>query len=186
VAWCRAGLALAGLFTLLAGCGSRTPAPQIISPAAPGGFHVARYPAAGFRLALPRDWTAVPVRPPLVALLTSGPAVISVWRYREAGEVPRTPLALHQAEQRLLAAARSRDLSLQVLRAATAPVAGLPAVELETVQMIGHLRRRVRSIHVYRPGEEVVLEEYAPPAGFGSLDRSVFSAVRRSLLPLRR
>jgi hypothetical protein len=36
-------------------------------------------------------------------------------------------------------------------------------------------------MHVYLPGAEVVLEEYAPPALFHRIDHAVFSPVKRSL-----
>jgi hypothetical protein len=46
---------------------------------------------------------------------------------------------------------------------------------------VGGQLRRVRSLLVYLAGAEVVLEEYAPPAAFHSVDHLVFSPVRRSL-----
>jgi hypothetical protein len=39
----------------------------------------------------------------------------------------------------------------------------------------------VRSVHVYGPTSEVVLDAYAPPASFHPLDHAVFSPVKRSL-----
>jgi hypothetical protein len=179
-----ASLAAVGVLLLPAGCGSRTPAPQLLRPAAPGGFQANRYPEAGFGLATPRNWTVVPAQLPLVALVTSGPAVISLWRYPVAGAQPSTPAELHQALGRLIAAARSRNHTLRVLSSSTAAVGGLPATQLETVQRIGSEFRQVHSTHVYGRGQELVLEEYAPVKLFSALDRSVFSTVRRSLEPL--
>jgi hypothetical protein len=179
-----AGLAAAGMVVLLAGCGSRTPAPQLLRPAASGGLKVNRYPQAGFRLGVPRTWTPVRVRLPLVALITSGPAVISLWRYPRSGAQPGTPAQLREALGRLIAAARSRGHTLRVLGSSTVTVAGLPAAQLETVQRIGSAIRQVQSTHVYGRGEELVLEEYAPVGLFSNLDRSVFAPVRRSLTPL--
>jgi hypothetical protein len=180
------GLVLGGMLTVLAGCGSRTPAPQVVRPAAPGGFQTIRYSEAGFTMARPRNWTTVSSRPPLVALITSGPAVISLWRYPAAHPEPRTSTQLHQAALRLIATARARSRSLRVLSSATTFVNGYPAVELETNQVIGGAMRRVQSTHLYGRGGEVVLEEYAPLSLFGSLERSVFSVVRRSLSALGR
>lgn len=171
---------------LLAGCGSRTPVPQLLRPAASGGFQVNQFHHAGFRLALPRNWTVVTVHLPLVALVTSGPAVISLWLYPRAAAPPGTPAELHQALGRLIASARVRDPSLRVLGSSTTALAGLPAAQIETVQRIGRAIRQVHSTHVYRRGEELVLEEYAPVRFFSTLDRSVFSVVRRSLAPLQR
>jgi hypothetical protein len=145
-----------------------------------------RYPEAGVQLTTPRNWMSAGGHPPLVALITSGPAVISLWRYPQSRPGPQTAAALRRAEHRLIAAARSRDRSLRVLDAALTTVDGEPAVEVETVQRIGASTRRVQSTHVYRPGEEVVLEEYAPLSLFDFLERSVFSVVRRSLTALGR
>jgi hypothetical protein len=39
----------------------------------------------------------------------------------------------------------------------------------------------VRSTHVYVPGAEYVLDEYAPPAMFHAVDHAVFSPIKRSL-----
>jgi hypothetical protein len=181
-----ASLAATGLVVLLAGCGSRTPAPQLLRPAAPGGFQLNSYGEAGVRLAVPRHWTTVTVHLPLVALIASGPAVISLWRYPRTGAQPSTPAQLQQALRRLIAAARSRDPTLRVLGSSTTAVGGLPAAEVETVQRIGTAVRQVHSTHVYGPGEEVVLEEYSPVGLFPRLDRTVFSSVRSSLAPLKR
>jgi hypothetical protein len=181
-----AGLAAAAVVVLLAGCGSLTPAPQLLTPSGAGGLQVNRYPVAGFKLGMPRNWTPVSVRPPLVALVTSGSAVISLWRYPRSGAPPGTPAQLHGALGRLIAAARSRDHTLRVVGSSTATVAGLPAAQLETVQQIGRAIRQVQSTHVYGRGEELVLEEIAPVGLFSSLDRSVFAPVRRSLTPLAR
>jgi hypothetical protein len=176
----------AGLIGLLAGCGSRTPAPQVIRPAAPGGFQVKRYSKLGVSLALPRDWTQVAAYPPLVDVRVSDRAVIALWRYPSGTTVSDTPSGLRQADRRLLAAARRRDHALRLVSASTASVAGYPAIELRTIERVGHELREADSTHLFAPGQEFVLEEYSPPSQFAGLERSVFSAVRRSLTPLRR
>jgi hypothetical protein len=170
---------------LLAGCGSRTPTPQLLRPAAPGGFQLMHYSRAGFRLAVPRNWTIAPVHPPLVALITSNRAVIALWRYPHV-RPPQTPGALQQLGRRLIAQARSRDRTLRVLSSGTARVDGYPALELQTEERIGAQLRRVSSTHIFGRGVEMVLEEYAPMSLFGSLDRAVFSPVRHSLTALSR
>ena len=178
---------MAGVLALLSGCGSMTPAPRVLTPAAPGGFQVNRYSEAGLRLAMPRDWTVVTVHLPLVALVTSGPAVISLWRYPEpAAAAGGANRQLHQALHRLILAAQARNGTLRLVGSSTGSVAGLPAVQLQTVQRIGQALREVHSTHLYVPGRELVLEEYAPVSMFAALDRSVFSPVRRSVIALGR
>jgi hypothetical protein len=171
------------LLALLAGCGSRTPTPQLLKPAAPGGFALTRYPRAGFKLAVPRNWTTAPVHPPLVALITSDGAVIALWRYPHV-RPPQTADQLQELSRRLIAQARGRDRTLRVFQSSTVQVDGYPAVELQTEQRIGAQLRRVSSTHLFGRGVEMVLEEYAPQSLFGALDRTVFSPVRRSLAAL--
>ncbi len=136
-------------------------------------------------MAVPENWNTVAVYPPLVAVRISDQAVIALWRYPVRTQPPHTTAQLSQAGRRLVAAARGRDHTLRVLNSSTGSVAGYPAIELRTVQRIDRQVREVSSTHLFGPGEEVVLEEYSPVSLFAGLDRSVFSAVRRSLTALR-
>jgi hypothetical protein len=149
----------------------------------PGGFRAVSYADAGASLRAPRHWAAAAARAPLIATLSSGRAVIALWRYpaRPAGAPPSGFAALTQAMRSLLGAARARDPGLRVLRSGLTSVDGAGAVELDVLERINGRLRRVRSEHIYLPGGEIVLEEYAPPALFPSVDHTVFSPVRRSL-----
>lgn len=182
-AW--SGLLILGL--LLAGCGSRPRAvPQLSGPAAPQGFHLTTYNAAGLRLAEPRSWTTTSENPPLVTVISSGGAVISLWRYHRPGTLPASKGQLHQAYRRLIAAARRRQPKLHVQAAGLQAVDGHPAVVLDATDPIHSTQERVRSVHVFTPAGEVVLEEYAPPSVFQRVDRQVFEHVWRSLAILGR
>jgi hypothetical protein len=55
------------------------------------------------------------------------------------------------------------------------------AVELDAIEQIAGQLRRVRSVHVFVNGAEIVLEEYAPTGLFHSVDHEVFSPLRQSL-----
>lgn len=153
----------------------------MIRPAAPGGLQVRQYTKLGVSLALPEDWTEVAAYRPLVTVRISARAVIALWRYPSGTPVPDTPSRLRQADRRLLAAARHLDPTLRLVSSSTATVAGYPAIELRTVERIGDRVREADSTHLFAPGEQLVLEEYSSPSLFAGLDRSVFSAVRRSL-----
>lgn len=167
---------------LLSGCGnSRTAVPDLAKPAPPTGFEELVYPRAGVRLEAPRNWLVSAERSPLVMVTSSGPAVIDLWRYRRAAPPPVTATELTAARRALLAAARAQDRSLELVRSAVVTVSGRGAIELDTLQTMDGQRRRVRSMHLYVPGGELVLEEYAPPALFHAVDHLVFSPVRRSL-----
>jgi hypothetical protein len=170
-------------FALLSGCGnSRTPAPQIAGPAQPVGFRVVNLPAAGVRISLPRNWSLLATHPPLQLVLdTSGDAVIALWRYPLTGPAPQGAHQLQLARMRLIASSRARDKSLRLINSAVIRLAGAPAITLEVDEHIGSRVRRVLSTHVFQGSEELVLEEYAPAQGFGTVERTVFSPVLRSL-----
>lgn len=174
--------AAAGLLAAaaLAGCGdSRTGVPNFAHVANPAPFREISDSAGGVRLWVPSDWSVLKLRPPLLDVITSGPAVIALWRY--ARPPSSLPVALPLARQEMLRSARRRDPGLSLIRSAFIKVDGYDAVVLDTLERIGQSLRQDRSIHVYSPGAEVVLEEYAPPDLFHSVDHTVFSPVRRSL-----
>jgi hypothetical protein len=161
------------------GCGDRrTPVPSLFQPVAPDGF----YPRAddGVQLEAPRDWSLLRDQGPLVLTISSGEAVIALWRYPAGSGTPLRD-GLGGARDALIAAARRRDPGLELIRSSLLTIDGDGAVELDAIEQIDGQIRRVRSMHVYAPGGEVVLEEYAPPGLFHAVDHSVFSPVRRSL-----
>jgi hypothetical protein len=177
----RAAPILAAL-VLLAGCGnSRTPAPNLLLPATPDGFHALGYPKAGVALLAPRNWAVLSPKAPLVTVFSSGPAVVALWRFASSSPSPTGRPALEQALTALLAAARHRDPGLRLIRSGILTIDHHSAVELDAFEQIAGSPRRVRSVHVYVPGAELVLEEYAPAAMFHAVDHAVFSPVRRSL-----
>jgi hypothetical protein len=167
---------------LAAGCGdSRAPVPSLTQPASPGGFRTLRFQAAGVSFSSPRSWSSVPQRAPLVTVVTSGSAVISLWRYARPTAPPSSGALLTAARATLFGAIRSRQQAVRVLGSRLTRVGGAPAIEFEAVERIGDGTRQVLSTHVFAPRSEVVLEEYAPPALFTRLRRGVFVRVRNSL-----
>jgi hypothetical protein len=76
---------------------------------------------------------------------------------------------------------RARASGTRLIRVRTPRLAGLPAIVLDATERIGGRTRRVRSIHLFAPQLELVVEEYAPPGIFHSVDRAVFSPLKRSL-----
>ena len=167
---------------LAAGCGdSRAPVPNLTHPAPPGGFRTLRFPSAGVSFSSPRSWPSVPQRSPLVTVIASGSAVISLWRYARPAAAPSSGSLLAAARATLVGAIRSRQPTARVLRSRLTRIGGAPAIEFEAVERVGGGTRQVLSTHVFAPRSEVVLEEYAPPALFTSLRHTVFARVRRSL-----
>jgi hypothetical protein len=70
---------------------------------------------------------------------------------------------------------------LRVVSSTVTTVSRSPAIVLDAIESIAGHPRRVRSLHVFRPAAELVIDEYAPPAMFGAVDRQVFSQLARSL-----
>jgi hypothetical protein len=179
-------VAVAGAIAL-AGCGNaRTPVPSSAVPAMPTGFHRIPFIKHGIALQVPRNWALAGGRAPLVATITSGNAEIALWRFNRT-----TPAGAGSGSGRatlvrkLVGESRTRDPSLRVIHTVRTVIQGTPAIELDALERIGGQLRRVRSIHMFVPHAELVLEEYAPPALFHDVNRAVFSPVRRSLGPIQ-
>jgi hypothetical protein len=178
----RTAVLLAFPVALLAGCGNtRTRPPDISHAAVPHGTHNVAFAASGVRFRAPSDWATLGGQAPLVATVASGPALAALWRYPRSEPLPVTNTALSKARLRLLEAARARDSGLQVIRSKLITLDGAPAIELDAVERISGHARRVRSLHVFAFGAELVLDEYAPPNVFHAVDHDVFSPLKRSL-----
>src|SRR5437588_6990613 len=118
----------------------------------------------------------------MVTVVTSGAAVVAVWRFQRQEPLPSLPDALARARKQLIRAARARDASLQLIRSKLVTVARARAIEVDAIERIRGQVRRVRSTHVFAFGAELVLEEYAPVDLFHAVDHAVFSPLKRSLL----
>jgi hypothetical protein len=165
------------------GCGeSRAPLPNANLPASPKSlraFAHLSFPTIGVSFYAPREWARL--YRSQVVLIASGSAVISFRRY--APSVPAS--ALGQARGRLIAAAHERDPTLQLIRSKVTRIAGVNAIVLDATETIGGARRRVRSLHLFTRGAEIVIEEYAPLALFRVVDHYVFSPLDHTLKLLR-
>jgi hypothetical protein len=168
---------------VLAGCGnSRTPVPRLERPGSTSGVQTLRYPAAGVILRAPRDWSAVAGQLPLVVSITSGTAVVALWRFPRNVGPPSGAAALRRARTLLIREARARDPGMALIRSTITTLDGAPAIELDAFEQIAGHQRRVRSAHVFERRAEIVLDEYAPPQMFHSVDHTVFSPLKRSLM----
>jgi len=180
----RAGLlvlAIGAAMTLL-GCGdARVAAPDITTPRPPDGTHPTTYPAAGVSLQVPNSWRAEQGTSPLVASIASGTATVAIWRYPRTEPLPKKAKTLGAAKDALVGAARKRDRTLRISRAAVVRFHGRPALRLVGTETVGTQPRMVRSTHIFTDHSEVVVEALAPPDAFAGLQRSVFAPLLRSL-----
>jgi hypothetical protein len=176
-------IALVALLALsVAGCGfERTKAPDLEKAAAPSGFQPLAFPAAGLALRSPANWHVARGPAPLVTAIDSGRATIAVWRYPRAEPLPDSPAAVEKRVPALLAQVRKRDPSVTLEQPRVGRYAGAPGVMLTGEQSIFGHRERVRSVHLFSDGAEVVIDAYAPPDQFLRVDQQVFMPVLGSL-----
>jgi hypothetical protein len=179
----RFGALVAALCLGLAGCGnSRTPAPSLTRPATAGPLRLLSYPAAGVSFTAPRSWMLIPEPAPVVTVLASGGAVVSVWRYPLSGRAPAGTQQLEAARRSLIAATRARDRNIIVLGSRLLKIDGSPAIELSSIEQVDGQPRRSRATHVFAARSEIVVDEYAPVGAFGAVDAAVFAPLDHSLV----
>jgi len=166
----------------IAGCGdSRGKPPDLSTPATPDGFTHTAFPAAGLRFSVPRDWRTIAGTSPQVVILQSGLATVAVWRYRRDGRLPHSRAALKGALRSLVAITAVRDPTFRRLGAAVVDVAHHAAIQVRGLETIDGLPREVRSTHLFVNRSEVVVDAFAPPGMFASVDAHVFHPLLRSL-----
>src|SRR5690242_7588703 len=95
---------LGALCLVAAGCGnSRTPVPSATIPASPHAFHTVRYDHAGaVSLSVPRNWSATHLKAPLLGTVSSGSAMIALWRYHRTATLPSDHSSLAAALKALV------------------------------------------------------------------------------------
>lgn len=165
---------------LLAGCGNeRTPAPDVVTPAAPRGSKQVLTDGARFKA--PFNWSELGRVGRRTGGIQSNTATMAVWLYRRAEPLPEGRAALEEAKDLLVERVRRRDPSFELRSAEVVRRAGAPGVELVGRQTIGGLPFVVRSVHLFERGAEVVLDAYARPQDFERVDATVFRPALDSL-----
>ena len=172
----------AALAVSVAACGNeRQDAPRVPQASSPSGKRTERLVRYGVTFTRPGNWSLSEGRPPQLASVSSGRAIVTLWRYHRVERLPRSDGDLVRARKALVAAARGRDRSLRVVSARGLRLDGVPAVEVLANEKIGLVRRKVRSTHLYAHGAELVVDAYAPAGEFARLDREAFVPLLRSL-----
>jgi hypothetical protein len=172
----------AALAVLAAGCGNdRQPPPDVRTPGPPLGKVPAAYPHAGIGFYAPAGWSTDSGQPPLVATISTGEAVVSIFRYPRTEPLPSSPAALDAAAANLAAAAHARDATFTELKRGRVRVDGKPGVQLRATETIEGHPRTVRSTHVYAEGAEIVVDAFAPAKDFKRVDAQVFRPLLRTM-----
>ncbi|MBA2342696.1 MAG: hypothetical protein H0V85_04445 [Thermoleophilaceae bacterium] len=177
--------ALAGMLAFAAasvlGCGSeRAELPDITKPATPKQTRKAKFPNRGMTLKAPVSWRLERRRAPTVFRLSSGVAQVAAFAYRRKEPLPEGKQQLKEAETRLIAQTRKRNLLYTHLRSRMLEVDGNPAIELIGIQRIARARLRTRSVHVFTGKAEYVFEALAPRQYFALTSRKVLTPMLRS------
>ena len=168
---------------VLAGCGNdRTAPPDIGGIPAPKAFRDARFAQAGVFFRAPTNWRLIPGNEPQeIATVAIGDAQIAVWRYPRTEPLPETVDQLGAARDALVAQVKRRDATFELTSSRLVLKPGLRAVELLGLGTNQGRKRRVRSLHAYGDGAEVIVDAFAPPKVFARVDRQTFGPVARSL-----
>lgn len=163
-------------------CGNeRTPVPEIGSPGQRLGDNPLDDPRGGYKLIAPAGWTVAAGAPPLVSTISSGPVIVSIFRYPRTEPLPRTKDELDRAITDLLAAAKARDATFTPLKTARFRVDGRPGIQVRGTQTVAGLPRTVRSTHVYAYDGELVIDMLAPTDTFKAIDQLYFLPLLRSI-----
>jgi hypothetical protein len=159
----------------LAACGEhRTAPPDLSRPAAPTGSTPRGFPALGLQFRSATNWSYETGRPPLVAMMSSGQALVAIWRYPRAQPLPSGLAQLRSARHALLLGARARDPTFAARQDRILHLAGEPAIEMLGLETVGGRRQALRSVHVYAHDAEFVIDALAPANYFAGVDASLF------------
>ena len=171
-------IAAAALFG--AGCGNERGTPPDLDALGKAGPTTEYVNPGVLRFRYPVTWFAAGATPPRYAQLSSGGALASVYAY------PRTDLgtdaaSVAAARGRLIKSLERRDPGFLVASTKTTEVDGSPAVEIRGSGTIAGEPVKIRSVHVYRPGVEWLIDAYARPAQFAEANRVAFAPMLASI-----
>ena len=177
-------LAVLAAALVAGGCGSDPQRPPDVgTPGPPGPLTELEIPEQGVKLKVPSAWKlerGTAEGQPL-ATLTSGRATIAVWRYPRTEPLPRTTKDLEATKDSLIAAVKARDPQFSVSSSRILRGQTRRGVEVIGTGTNEGFPRSARSLHLFGEGAEVVVDQYATPEQFSTLDGDVFRDVANSL-----
>jgi hypothetical protein len=177
----RRALPIAVVPLALIGCGNeRTAVPDVRHADAPKGTHAVRL-GDGTSFRAPANWSILAAEGARSGGVQSKTATLAVWRYPRSEPLPETAEELDGARTRLEQRITERDTSFELTHSEVNKRAGADAIELIGRETIAGLPFGVRSTHVFKGGQEVVVDAYAPPEDFERVDSTVFEPAIASL-----
>jgi hypothetical protein len=166
---------------VLCGCGNvRAALPPLGPPDKPLGYETFRSPGGEVSFRHPSNWGLLRGRGPELARIYSGNALAAIYVYPRS-DLPTGAAGVERSRRRLIASLERRARALRVVRSRVSEIDGSPAVEIGAAARIGERTVFERSVHVYEPGAEYVIDAYAARAVFGVADRWAFEPLLRSL-----
>jgi hypothetical protein len=121
----------------------------------------------------PRSWIALGAEPPRYASLASGGALAAVYGYARS-DLGTDAASVEASRRRLVRSLRLREPGFLVERTETTQIDGAPAVEIRGRGAIAGDPVETRSVHVYKPEVEWVIDAYARPGQFEEANRIAF------------
>jgi hypothetical protein len=178
----RIGPPILVLAAALAGCGNEPSKPPTVTTVKQAfGWVDNAIPTEGVKFQRPSAWRYQQGSPPLLATMSSGLTTIAVWRYPRNEPLPETLAELTTAKDALVAAAKARDPSFEVIKAKGTRAAHHPAVVIIADETVAGQPRRVRSTHVYAAGSEIVIDAFAPADQYAQVEDPIIRTLVRSL-----
>jgi hypothetical protein len=164
---------------LLAACGNeRGQPPDLDRLGQPGTTEL--FVSSAVRFRHPRSWVAQVANPPQYAQLATGGALAAVYAYPRS-DLGTDPASVESARRRVIESLHRREPGFLVERTRVVEVDGAPAVEVRGRGTIAGVPVESRSVHVYKPAVEWVIDAYARPAQFAEANRVAFGPMLASI-----
>lgn len=171
----RARLTAACLAASLAlvACGNERGAPPDLDRLGAPGENVEFEIPGAVSFRHPQSWIALGANPPQYATLASGGALAAVYAYPRT-DLGTDPASVDDSRRRLIRSLRDREPGFLIERAGITEVDGAPAVEIRARGAVADEPVETRSVHVYKPDVEWVIDAYARPRQFERANEIAF------------
>ncbi len=165
----------------VAGCGNqRAELSDGSHVGAAGGSREYRSDNGDVRLRYPRSWLVENAdKPGLVTISTDG-AAATVYGYARR-DLGTDPVSVEAQRRRIIRSLERRAPGFRRFGTSVTTIDGSPAVQVLGRGPIDGHTVRVRSVHVFKPGVEWVIDAYATPRNYPAANRIGFTPLLDSL-----